>query len=205
MAGIVLGASAGFAPGPLTALVISETLQYGMKAGIRVAISPLITDLPVILFTFLILTKVTSSHGVLGAISFIGGLVLVHMGYASLKTDGSILENVPEVENASLKKGIVVNLTNPHPYLFWISVGTPTFLKAMDQHLIFALGFIICFYLLLVGAKVFMVLLVGKSRHLLSGRGYVWTMRILGIFLFVFAGVLFRDALNLLGLIKMGA
>ena len=199
MAGIVLGASAGFAPGPLTALVISETLRHDMKAGIRVAISPLVTDFPVILFTFLILTRLPSSHGLLGGISLIGGLVLVYMGYGSLKTDGSALEGTIGVKSTSLRKGIVVNLTNPHPYLFWISVGTPTFLKALDHHPVSAMGFIVSFYLLLVGAKVLMAVLVGNSRHFLTGKGYVWTMRILGILLFVFAGILFKDAFTLLG------
>jgi hypothetical protein len=31
--GIVLGLSAGFAPGPLTALVISETLQHDIRSN----------------------------------------------------------------------------------------------------------------------------------------------------------------------------
>ncbi len=195
MAGIVLGASAGFAPGPLTALVISETLQYDIRAGLRVAISPLITDFPVILFAVLILTRISTSQGILGAISLVGALVVMYMGYESLKTDTSALkETVGKVKPTSLKKGIVVNLTNPHPYLFWISVGTPTFLKALDHHPLSGLVFIVSFYLLLVGAKVVMALLVGKSRRFLTGKGYVWLMRILGILLLVFAGFLFYDA-----------
>lgn len=199
MAGLVLGASAGFAPGPLTALVISETLQYDVKAGIRVAFSPLVTDFPIILFTFLILSKLSSSGGVLGTISLVGGLVLLHMGYGSLKTDANALKITSKPVNTSLQKGIVLNLTNPHPYLFWISVGAPTFLKALDFHYLSAMGFMLSFYFFLVGAKIVMAVLVGKSRHFISGRGYVWAMRILGLFLFVFAGFLFQDGIRLLG------
>ncbi|GAB6146789.1 LysE family translocator [Desulfocicer niacini] len=196
-AGLVLGASAGFAPGPLTALVISETLRYNISAGIRAAISPLVTDFPIILFSLLILSRISSSHGVLGTISLIGGLVLMHMGYDSLHTDGRVLGGSSQVPSASLKKGIVVNLTNPQPYLFWISVGAPTFLKALDHHPLSALAFVTGFYFLLVGAKVLTAVLVGKSRHFFTGKAYLCIMRFLGILLFLFAGVLFHDALTL--------
>lgn len=42
--GTVLGLSAGFAPGPLLALVISETLRHGIPAGVRVALAPIIVS-----------------------------------------------------------------------------------------------------------------------------------------------------------------
>ena len=192
-----MGASAGFAPGPLTALVISETLRYNMRAGIRAAISPLVTDFPIILFSLLILSRISSFHGVLGGISLVGALVLMHMGYESFRTNGRDLDASSDVVSASLKKGIVVNLTNPQPYLFWISVGAPTFLKALDNNLLSALLFIIGFYFFLVGAKVLTALLVGKFRHFFAGKVYVWIMRFLGLFLFVFAGILLHDAFTL--------
>jgi hypothetical protein len=44
--GIILGLSAGFAPGPLLTLVISETLQHNINSGVKVALAPIITDLP---------------------------------------------------------------------------------------------------------------------------------------------------------------
>lgn len=50
-AGTLLGLAAGFAPGPLLVLVISETLRHNIKAGIKVSIAPLITDVPIILIS----------------------------------------------------------------------------------------------------------------------------------------------------------
>ena len=55
--GTVLGLSAGFAPGPLLTLVISETLQHDIKSGIKIALAPIITDLPIIILTLFILSK----------------------------------------------------------------------------------------------------------------------------------------------------
>ena len=52
-AGAALGLSAGFSPGPLLTLVLTETLHHGVKAGIRVALAPMITDAPIIVLTLL--------------------------------------------------------------------------------------------------------------------------------------------------------
>ena len=46
--GAILGLSAGFAPGPLLTLVVSETLRYNVKEGIKVALAPIVTDLPIV-------------------------------------------------------------------------------------------------------------------------------------------------------------
>ncbi len=46
--GIFIGLSAGFSPGPLMTVVISQTLHHGIKEGLKVAIAPLLTDLPII-------------------------------------------------------------------------------------------------------------------------------------------------------------
>ena len=55
--GILLGLSAGIAPGPLLTLVVSETLSGGVGAGVRVALSPLLSDLPIILFAVFLLAS----------------------------------------------------------------------------------------------------------------------------------------------------
>ena len=71
---IALGLSAGFSPGSLLALLISETLQHGTKAGMKVAIAPIICDLPLIVLTYFILAKLSDFHNILGVISMTGGV-----------------------------------------------------------------------------------------------------------------------------------
>jgi threonine/homoserine/homoserine lactone efflux protein len=53
--GTVLGLAAGFAPGPLTLLVIRETLHHGFGAGVRVSLAPVLTDLPLIALSALLI------------------------------------------------------------------------------------------------------------------------------------------------------
>ncbi|MBW2467554.1 MAG: LysE family transporter [Deltaproteobacteria bacterium] len=195
--GAILGLSAGFAPGSLLALVISETLQHDVKAGIKVALAPILTDLPIIILTLFILAKLSSFHFVLGIISITGACFICYLGIANLKTRGMDLRENPGTRQ-SLQKGFLANALSPHPYLFWLTVGGPTTIKAMDVGLFAAIGFILCFYLLLVGSKIFLAVLTNRSRNFLEGKAYVFTMRLLGTVLIILAILLLRDALQLL-------
>jgi threonine/homoserine/homoserine lactone efflux protein len=198
--GSILGLSAGFAPGPLLTLVISETLQHDIKAGVKVALAPMITDLPIIMLTLFILVKLSGFHKVLGIISCMGGFFVLYLGWQSIVTKGVEL-NLQGTRPRSLAKGIIVNTLNPHPYLFWFGVGGPTVTKAMNLGMLAPLAFIGSFYVLLVGSKILIALLVGKSRSFLIGNGYIYTMRLLGVALCVLAIILFRDGFKLLGII----
>lgn len=198
--GTILGLSAGFAPGPLLTLVISETLQHDIQSGVKVALAPIITDLPIIILTLFILAKLSNFHSMLGIISLIGGCFILFMGYESIRTKGIAL-NFQETKPRSLTKGILANALNPHPYLFWFSVGAPTMIKATRQNIIAPLAFIASFYALLVGSKILLAILVGKSKSFLVGNVYIYTMRFLGLVLCVLAFALFRDGLKLLGII----
>lgn len=198
--GTILGLSAGFAPGPLLTLVISETLQHDIKSGIKVALAPIITDLPIIILTLFVLSKLSNFHNILGVISFIGGFFILFMGYKSFRTKGVDVK-VREVESKSLTKGALANALSPHPYLFWFSVGAPTMTKAMSLSISAPLAFIISFYSFLVGAKIVLAIFIGKSKSFLRGNAYIYTLRFLGLVLCVLAIVLFYDGLKLLEII----
>lgn len=198
--GVILGLSAGLAPGPLLALVISETVQHGLKAGLKVALSPLVTDLPIIILTIAVLSQLSEFQRVLGVISLVGGAVVAFMGYECMRPkplDSAASEDAPK----SLRKGILVNALSPHPYLFWLSVGGPIMDRAMSVNLGALFAFLGGFYALLVGSKMFLAVVVARSKTFLGGRAYLAVMRTLGFALWVLAALLFRDGLQLLGVI----
>ena len=198
--GILLGVSAGFAPGPLLALVISETIQHGIRSGVKVALAPMVTDLPIIILTCFILSKLSGFHTILGILALLGGCVIFYMGYECFHTKG-VAVDMGEIKPKSLTKGILANALSPHPYLFWVSVGAPTMSKAMKQHIGAALAFVVGFYLFLVGSKIVLAVLVDQSKSFLTGNGYRYTMRFLGLALWILSGALFRDGLRLLKII----
>jgi uncharacterized membrane protein YdcZ (DUF606 family) len=61
------------------------------------------------------------------------------------------------------------------------------------------IGFIAAFYTLLVGSKLMLAVITGKSRTFMTGKTYILLMRALGIILCVFAGLLVKDGLHLMG------
>ncbi len=197
-AGVALGLSAGFFPGPLMALVASQTLRHGPREGAKAALAPLLTDGPILLLSTLLLANLSGHRPFLGVVSILGGAFLLFLAYENLTAKG--IEVGPgDGAPRSVRKGFLVNALSPHPYLFWITVGAPTILKGLAAGPLppaaFAGGFLGC----LVGAKLLVAALVGRSRRLLAGRPYLLLVRVLGGALAAYAVVLFRDGFRLLG------
>ena len=196
-AGLLLGSMAGISPGPLLALVINQSLKYGRKEGIKISFTPLITDLPAILLSVFLISELAEYKPVFGIISFLGAAYIIYLGYESIASAGKEVE-LDAVKTNSLRKGVLTNLLNPHPYIFWITVGTPLMMKASQVNLISAVLFVFSFYLTIIGAKVIIALLADKSRAFVSGKAYLWTLRILGVLLILLALVLAREGWNYL-------
>lgn len=196
--GIILGLSAGFSPGPLTTLVISQALQHGVREGMKVAMAPFITDLPIVLLSVFVMTRLRDFHAILALISIIGGIFLVYLAYASFKTS-KIGMDIKATEPRSLGKGTLANFFNPGPYLFWITIGAPNVVAAWTQSPLMAAGFLAGFYTCLIGAKMFLAVLAANSRRFLTGKGYTYVMRILGGLLLILGFVLLRDGIRLWG------
>ncbi len=198
--GIVLGLAAGFSPGPLLVLVISETMRHDVRSGVKVALAPMITDLPIVVAAVWVLSRLSGFHALLGVVALIGSLLVLHMGTRNFRVRGVQL-NLPDGRSDSFRKGILVNALSPHPYLFWFSVGAPIMNRAMEKTPLGVFGFLGGFYICLIGSKIVLAVVTGKTKAFLNGMAYVWIMRFLGLLLCVLAGFLFRDGLRLLGVL----
>jgi threonine/homoserine/homoserine lactone efflux protein len=196
--GIVLGLSAGLSPGPLMTLVIAETLKQGMAAGVRIAVAPLITDVPIIAGSLLLLATFAHAMVFVGSVALLGGLFIAWLGYENIRFNGAVTG--PSPPGASqLRTGIIANLLNPNPYVFWLTVGGPLLLKAGRTGAVAPAFFLVLFYGCLVGSKIGVAAVVGRSRHFLQSTAYIWIIRSLGILLMAFAGFFFKEGLRYLG------
>ncbi len=202
ISGIIFGLTSGITPGPLLTLVISETLKFNKKEGIKVAIAPLITDLPIILTTMLILSKLLTFNFALGFISILGSIFIGYLAFKNIFYKNNIsLELEPVEKPASLRKGITVNFFNPNPYIFWFTVGTPTVLKAWDVSVYAAFLFIAGFYFFIIGSQISVAIIVEKLGHhfLIRSRIYKYLIKITGATLLVFAFLFLLDGLRFFG------
>lgn len=198
VAGLVFGLSGGISPGPLLTLVISETLNHGVGAGVRVAAAPLITDLPIVGVVLLVLSRLTDVDPVLGVVSLAGAAFLGVLGVRLLAFRGADLEQDKGAPR-SLAKGVTTNFLNPNPYLFWATIGGPIVVRAAAEGIVVAATFVVVFYLMLVGSKVAVAAVVGRSRQLLHSSGFVWLNRGLGAVLLLFSALFLLDGLRYLG------
>jgi len=201
--GVIFGLSAGLSPGPLLTLVISETLKHDVKEGIKVSIAPVLTDFPIVIFTLLILSRLSNMLALLGVVSLLGSAFLVYLGYEGISFKGVDID-VAQTKPQSIRKGVIANFLNPAPYLFWFTIGAPLVLKGFRIGIFPASAFILGFYVFLVGSKVLVAVVVGKSRFFLKSRNYIYTIRLLGIILLVFAVLFAKDGLELFGIIGKG-
>jgi threonine/homoserine/homoserine lactone efflux protein len=82
----------------------------------------------------------------------------------------------PADPQRELWRGALVNALNPHPYLFWATVGGPAVVSGWRISPWYALAFIVPFYTLLVGSKVVIAWLVSRQA---GGLSPTWYRRVL--------------------------
>ena len=191
-AGALLGLAEGIKPGPLNTLVISETLRHDWKAGTKVALAPLITDAPIITISALIWWSATGLSGIETVLYLAGGAFLAYLGVDGLRSPAPSLERdeAKPVKVESLKRGVITNLLNPNPWMFWTLIGAPFLVAAWKESPLMPLGFIIGFIGVLIGVKILFAIALDRSKGFLTEKGLLFAIRLSSIAL-LFLAVLF--------------
>src|SRR6056297_15990 len=199
MAGIALGFVAGISSGPLLILVITETLKHNRKQGIKMAFVPLLSDLPIVLFSVFVIYKISESDFVLGIISLLGAIFLIYLAFENIRVKSIDVSQRSNTMNG-FKKGVLVNFFSPHPYLFWMLVGAPLSIKAYHENILFAVLFVMGFYVTIITTKVVVAYIADKSKRIFSGRSYLIVVKILGFVLLFFALILIKDGFKFMNI-----
>jgi threonine/homoserine/homoserine lactone efflux protein len=184
----------------MLALVLTQTIRHGSREGCKIALTPLVTDAPIILVATALAAKLAQLRSLLGIVSIAGGVFVLYLAWETSRPVGQEIASEGQ-RSRSWLKGVVTNLLNPHPWLFWLTVGAAMLAKTVAQGWLVALAFLFGFYLLLVVSKVLVALLTARSRNLLAGRPYRTGMRFLGVLLGLFAILLFREGLKQLAVL----
>lgn len=192
--GLGLGLAAGVSPGPLMTLVVTAALRRGLGAGARVALAPLVTDLPVILLCVTVLAALNEAF--LRGITTAGALFVAFLGWRTLAEAGAATLAVAAAEprQRDLLEGVVVNILSPHPWLFWMAVGGPILLRAWQASPVAGVLFVAGFYAVLVGSKLALAWLVAHGRERLARHWQRRLMAACGLLLWLFAGLLLWQA-----------
>lgn len=175
-------------------LVIATSLREGFWHGLRVAVAPFITDLPIILLSLFLLSRLPP--WTLAVVGLAGGLYVVYLGWETIRSAREAAPSLvhsstvdrpstvdPPSSHRALRRGALVNALNPHPYLFWATVGGPTLLAAWSRSPWQGVAFLVGFYATLVGSKVAVAALVGSQSHRFTDAWYRRILVALGVLL----------------------
>ena len=195
--GLSLGFGSGIAPGPLLALVMTTTLQRGLLAGVRVALSPLVTDAPIILLCVLVLTNLPAAFA--SAVSLLGGLFVIYLGIEGLRDARHATLEIKASDDSGardLLRGALVNALSPHPWLFWLGVGAIKVLDAWKKSPANAFAFLFGFFLLLIGCKIAIAYGLAFGRQWLTLPLYRGLLSVGGLALLIAGGFLLLGAIR---------
>lgn len=140
-------------------------MQGGIGSGLRVALAPLLTDLPIVLLAFFLVGWLPQAG--LDVMLGVGGLFVLWLGVDAFRHAGDGIDtSASTTARQDVLHGALINFLNPHPYLFWVAVGAPTLVKAWRTDPRYAVAFILSFYLLLIGSKAMLAFLFGRAHTL---------------------------------------
>lgn len=217
---LVIGFSGAITPGPLFVACVTRSARYGFKGGILVVTGHAILELFLVIGLALGLGTLLVRPGVAPAISLLGGLVLVWMGYGTV---GSALRGDMTMEAAehtgrsgsggtvglrrpgpdvagALLAGVATTVSGPYWTIWWATVGLSYLTMAAPLGSVgigaFYVGHVLADYVWYAAVA----LAVTGGRRLLSGPGYKYLLVACGLLLLVL-GVLFA-AKGLLSLVR---
>ena len=194
----LLGLHAGVTPGPVTTMIITQSLLHGRRAGAKLSLVPILTDLPVVgivIPTFYYLTL--GLDGVIAVISLVGACLLCWLGYESLSVT-AVRYQQNDLPTISLSRAIGINFFNPNLYLYWLTICGPLCVSALRISFTTMFLFIGVFYVSITSAKLILALALGSVRQSLNWQIIIWINRLLGVAMLGFAASFFWKGCKIL-------
>ncbi len=193
--GAALGFTAAITPGAFQTYLISESLSGGWRRGSPIAFAPLVSDLPIILFSLFLLNQLPETA--LRLISLAGGAFILYLAWRlwiSWRKGVELQESQDLGSQGSLKRGVIANFLTPGPYLFWSLVSGPIILSALRQSITFGVAFLLGFYGVMILSLLGIALIFSQTRRL--GPRVVHILLLVSIIILViFAVVLINQGL----------
>ncbi len=197
LAYILQGAALGFAgavtPGPFQTYLISESLSGGWRRGAPIAFAPLLSDLPIITLSLILLNQLPETF--LRVISIAGGAFALYLAWRlwlGWRKGADLPEEDANSTKGSLWRGVIANFLTPGPYLFWALVSGPILLSALRGSIAFGATFLIGFYGAMVTSLMGIALIFSQARRL--GPRVVHVLLLISIIILIlFAGLLLKQ------------
>ncbi len=167
----LLGVTFAFAavaqPGPLQAYVIAQAVNHGWKRTLPAALSPLLSDGPIVVAAVLVLSRLPGWFA--QWLRLAGGIFVLYLALGAFRTwlawdrgTGTQASSGSQ----TLLKATTVNLLNPNPWISWSLVMGPLLLQAWRDAPPRALALLAGFYGVLVAGLAGTIVLFGMAAGL---------------------------------------
>jgi threonine/homoserine/homoserine lactone efflux protein len=180
--GFVLGLTGAMAPGPLLTVTISESTKRGGHVGPLVVLGHGILEIILLLVIVFGLGGILANRTLYTVFSFFGGIVMIWMSIGIMKGLPTYTLNAGEQASGKglhpIVAGIIVSLSNPYWFIWWLTIGM--------GYLLFAKGLgwpgILAFFIGHISSDLAWYSFVSYGIHM--GRRYVRT-RVIKTVLFI--------------------
>ncbi|MBS7655167.1 LysE family transporter [Candidatus Bathyarchaeota archaeon] len=144
---IAISLSGVMMPGPIFAVTVAKG-KFDGNAGLYIALGHGIIEFPLIILIYFGFSQFFTYEIVKKTIGFIGGLMLLYMGFLMFKTRKKVEEKALSFNFNSLIAGVVATGANPYFLLWWATIGAALVSNAtsygLSGFIIFALTHWIC-------------------------------------------------------------
>jgi threonine/homoserine/homoserine lactone efflux protein len=162
--GLPFGLTAAVMPGPYQLFLFSEAAKHGWRKTWPLAFVPLLSDGPVILIVFAILSQVPDWF--LTVLKIVGGLFILYLAYGAFKASSQQLSLENAKPSQGLWKGVFMNFFNPNPWIFWSLTGVPILLEGFRQAASHGASFILGFYAAMIPTLLVLVVIFATAAYL---------------------------------------
>lgn len=125
-AGVVFGLALAAPPGPMNAIIASESVENGWVAGFRTGLGAMSADAVFFIGSLLGVVAFVERFPTARAVMVgVGGLLMLYFAYDAAAGVTSGLETSERAARATtgFRKAFVLALTNPYQILFWLTIG----------------------------------------------------------------------------------
>jgi len=125
--GFILGLTGAMAPGPLLTITIGESAKRGGITGPMIVLGHGILEFILLILIIFGLGSILNNEIIFSSIALGGGIILIYMGYGTIRDlkNYQLSVNPPDLHKGlhPVISGIVVSLSNPYWFIWWITIG----------------------------------------------------------------------------------
>jgi threonine/homoserine/homoserine lactone efflux protein len=148
--------------GPFKIFVLSQAIQKGWRRTLRLALTPLVADIPVIITVWLLLSRLP--EWTIHVLQFSGGLFFIYLAsvlYRRARVAPVSADTLPNAPDHSFRQAVTSIWINPQVYINWGIIGVPALLNYSEQSVWHAAAFLFFFYVIWVGGLALQIILFG--------------------------------------------